>query len=227
MKNDIAIFTPMANEEKNAKKIILELLSYKKFFRKFKYFIIIDKISTDNTYKIVKQIEKKNKSLKVIWAPNNKSIVDAYMQGYKNCLKTNYNWILEIDAGGSHQPKDLLVFLKFMNNKYDCIFGSRFCSGGKMINSNQVNSFRALAQITRSVPAKVKFSKMIFNGSNEFKVEGSAFSDQGIYNFIANLNSKPLIKKASLISMNVATSDQNQAKAYKKGFIILCKLKGI
>ncbi len=141
MKNDIAIFTPMANEEKNAKKIILELLSYKKFFRKFKYFIIIDKISTDNTYKIVKQIEKKNKSLKVIWAPNNKSIVDAYMQGYKNCLKTNYNWILEIDAGGSHQPKDLLVFLKFMNNKYDCIFGSRFCSGGKMINSNFIRYF--------------------------------------------------------------------------------------
>ena len=51
---------------------------------------------------------------------------------------------------------------------------------GKMINSNQVNSFRALAQVTRSVPAKVKFGKMIFNGSNEFKIEGSAFSDQGI-----------------------------------------------
>jgi len=59
MKNDIAIFTPMANEEKNAKKFILKLLFYKKFFRKFKHFIVIDKISTDNTYKIVKQLEKK------------------------------------------------------------------------------------------------------------------------------------------------------------------------
>ena len=98
---------------------------------------------------------------------------------------------------------------------------------GKMINSNQVSSFRALAQITRSVPAKVKFSKMKFNGSNEFKIEGSAFSDQGIYNFIANLNSKSLIEQASLISTNIPTSDQNQATAYKKGFIILCKLKGI
>ena len=63
------------------------------------------------------------------------------MQGYKNCLKTNYNWILEIDAGGSHQPKDLLGFLKFMNNKYDCIFGSRFCLGGKMMNSNFIRYF--------------------------------------------------------------------------------------
>ena len=141
MKNDIAIFTPMANEEKYAKKFILELLSYKKHFKKFKFFIIIDKVSRDNTYKIVKDLEKKNKSLKVIWAPNNKSVVDAYMQGYKNCLKTNYNWILEIDAGGSHKPKDLLRFTKYMDNKYECIFGSRFCLGGRMISSNFVRYF--------------------------------------------------------------------------------------
>ena len=40
IKNDIAIFTPMANEEKNVLKFILELLSYKKYFRRFKCFII-------------------------------------------------------------------------------------------------------------------------------------------------------------------------------------------
>ena len=39
MKKDIAIFTPMANEEKNAEKFILEVLSYKKFFKKFKFFV--------------------------------------------------------------------------------------------------------------------------------------------------------------------------------------------
>ena len=59
------------------------------------------------------------------------------MQGYKNCLKTNYEWILEIDAGGSHKPQNLKNFIRFMNfNKYDCIYGSRFCKGGKMLNSN-------------------------------------------------------------------------------------------
>jgi dolichol-phosphate mannosyltransferase len=141
MKNDIAIFTPMANEEKNAKKFILEVLSYKKFFRKFKFFIIIDKASTDNTYKIVKKLEKNNKYLKIIWAPDNKCIVDAYNKGYEACLSTNYKWILEIDAGGSHSPKDLTSFLKFMNNKYDCILGSRFCVNGKMINSNFIRYF--------------------------------------------------------------------------------------
>jgi len=65
MKNDIAILTPMANEERYAKKFILELLTYRKFFRKFKIFIIIDKASKDNTYNIVKDLEKKKTSLKV------------------------------------------------------------------------------------------------------------------------------------------------------------------
>ncbi len=35
MKQDIAIFTPMANEEKNAKKFILEVLTYRKFLMSF------------------------------------------------------------------------------------------------------------------------------------------------------------------------------------------------
>ena len=37
IKQDIAIFTPMANEEKNAKKFILEVLAYRKFFKEFKF----------------------------------------------------------------------------------------------------------------------------------------------------------------------------------------------
>ena len=141
MKKNISIFTPMANEEKNAEKFILEVLSFRKYFNKFKYFVILDNASHDDTYNIVKKLEKKNKSLKVIWAPKNKSVVDAYMQGYKNCLKTNYEWILEIDAGGSHKPKNLTNFMKFMNLKYDCIYGSRFCKGGKMLNSNFIRYF--------------------------------------------------------------------------------------
>lgn len=136
MKKNISIFTPMANEEKNAEKFILEILSFKKFFNKFKYFVILDNKSEDKTYEIVKRLEKKNKSLKLIWSPKNKTVVDAYLKGYKTCLKTNCDWILEIDAGGSHKPKNLVNFIKFMNLNYDGIYGSRFCVGGKMQNSN-------------------------------------------------------------------------------------------
>ena len=167
MKNDIAIFTPMANEEKNAKKFILEVLSYKKFFRKFKFFIIIDKASTDNTYKIVKKLEKNNKYLKIIWAPDNKCIVDAYNKGYEACLSTNYKWILEIDAGGSHKPKNITNFLKYMNNEYECIFGSRFCNGGKMLNSNFTRFFFSKCG---SLLSKIFFSMKISDTTSGYQM---------------------------------------------------------
>ena len=98
---------------------------------------------------------------------------------------------------------------------------------GKEVHSNQVTSYRALAQIGRSVPVRVQFNKLKYNGSNNIEIEGSAYSDQDILNFISNLNSKELIDQASLVSMDVPTSDQEQSSANKKGFVILCKLKEI
>ena len=93
---------------------------------------------------------------------------------------------------------------------------------GKLVNSNQVLSYKALAQITRSVPLRVNFSKMTFDGSLNITIEGMAFSDQDILNFISNLNEKSLIDQASLVAMKVDGQENN---SNKKGFTILCKLK--
>ena len=98
---------------------------------------------------------------------------------------------------------------------------------GKKVNSNQTGSYRALAQITRSVPVRVQFSKLEFDGSTNITIQGSAFSDQDILNFISNLNEKSLIEQASLVDMNVATTETEQSSSNKKGFTILCKLKGV
>ncbi len=97
---------------------------------------------------------------------------------------------------------------------------------GKLVNSNQIHSYRALAQITRSVPIRVQFTKLEFDGSTNISIQGSAFSDQDILNFIGNLNAKSLIEQASLVSMDVSTSETEQSSSNKKGFTILCKLKG-
>ena len=98
---------------------------------------------------------------------------------------------------------------------------------GKKVNSNQIGSYRALAQITRSVPVRVQFSKLEFDGSTNVTIQGSAFSDQDILNFISNLNEKSLIEQASLVDMNVSTTETEQSSSNKKGFTILCKLKGV
>ena len=97
---------------------------------------------------------------------------------------------------------------------------------GNMVNSNQTVSYRALAQITRSVPQRVQFTDLNFNGNKEIIISGLAFSDQDIINFISNLNGKDLIDQASLKAMNVPKGKNDlQSANNKKGFTILCKLK--
>ena len=97
---------------------------------------------------------------------------------------------------------------------------------GKLVNSNQAFSYRALNQITRSVPQRVTFNTLDFNGSDQIIITGLAFSDQDIINFISNLNNKSLIALASLQAMNVPQKDGDlQAANNKKGFTIMCKLK--
>ena len=96
---------------------------------------------------------------------------------------------------------------------------------GKLVDSNQARSYRSLAQVTRSVPQRVQFPKMTFDGNNSLIIEGVAFSDQDILNFISNLNAKSLIEQASLAAMKNQTGDQASGNNNKKGFTINCKLK--
>ena len=114
-------------------------------------------------------------------------------------------------------------YSKLMKQKNEMQLALRL---GKQVSSNQIQSYRALAQITRSVPVRVQFTKMEFDGSKNISIQGSAFSDQDILNFIGNLNAKSLIEQASLVSMDVSTSETEQSSSNKKGFTILCKLKG-
>ena len=137
-------------------------------------------------------------------------------------INNNSEQLTEFDAIQAEFDKHNSEFSKLVRKKNEM---ERALNLGKLINSNQKTSYRALAQITRSVPARVQFSKMEFNGSNTLVIEGVAFSDQDILTFIGNLNAKSLIDQASLVSMNVP-SEGASSSANKKGFIINCMLKG-
>ena len=93
---------------------------------------------------------------------------------------------------------------------------------GKKIKSNQAQTFITLAQISKSVPPRVNFSKLEFDGTTKITLEGTAGSDQDIITFIANLNKQSFIENASLASMNVPQSDKN---TNQKGFIVICLMK--
>ena len=91
----------------------------------------------------------------------------------------------------------------------------------KTIKSNKRINFRILAQIASSVPKRVKFDSIDYNGSDLVMIRGSAYGDQDILKLIGNLNNQKLISQASLASMSAPNNTQ-AGKQPMKGFTIAC-----
>jgi dolichol-phosphate mannosyltransferase len=127
----LAIVCPMANEQQSAVAFVGRMLEESAPFKNVVFFAILDTVSQDSTLDLLRTMAKEEPRLKVVWAPENRCVVDAYIRGYEEALSTSADWILEVDAGFSHQPEDLRKFFAPMLEGYRCIFGSRFCEGGR------------------------------------------------------------------------------------------------
>lgn len=131
----LGIVCPMANEEQTVASFVPEVLEYCLGFRGVTFFAVLDKKSTDHTFQRLQDLRSAYPQLSIIWAPENRCVVDAYVRGYREALGAQCDWILEMDAGYSHQPSDLPAFFEKITEGYECIFGSRFCKGGCMVNA--------------------------------------------------------------------------------------------
>ena len=73
----------------------------------------------------------------------------------------------------------------------------------KSLKSNKDLSYRILAQIASSVPKRVRFDEVKYNGDIKVTIQGVAASDQDILKFIRNLGKQSYVKQASLSSMKL------------------------
>lgn len=130
----LGIVCPMANEAAAAVTFVLEVLAACRpfSFKSVTFFAILDNVSKDNTRELLEALSREQPQLLVVWAPDNRSVVDAYLCGYREALAAGCDWILEIDAGFSHQPSDIPKFFAAMANGYQCVFATRFAQGGSI-----------------------------------------------------------------------------------------------
>ena len=92
----------------------------------------------------------------------------------------------------------------------------------KTLSSNKELTYRILAQVASSVPNRVKFDQVEFNGSNRLTIQGLAASDQDILKFIENLGKQKLIEQASLSSMKLPSYKAGSVSM--KGFRVFVKI---
>ena len=105
----LGIVCPMANERKTAELFVCDVLEEcRKFdFKSVLFFVILDGASKDGTIDIMHNLSKQVYELNVVFALENQCVVDAYIRGYREAISSACDWILEIDAGYSHQPSDI------------------------------------------------------------------------------------------------------------------------
>ena len=91
------------------------------------------------------------------------------------------------------------------------------------LKSNKELSYRVLAQIASSVPTRLRFDQVDYNGRFLLTIQGVAASDQDILKFIENLGKQDLIDQASLSSMRLP--QRSKSGTTMKGFRVFVKIK--
>jgi dolichol-phosphate mannosyltransferase len=143
--NDWALVVPLANEEKEFDLFVAELRKVLDRLETGKVYFVVDNASKDNTLLLCQNLSESDKRFVTVWSPENKNVVDAYLKGYRVALENGHEIIIEMDAGLSHDPRAIPMFLRVLNEGNECAFGSRFINGGSM--SDSPFSRRSLSKI--------------------------------------------------------------------------------
>ena len=120
------IFTATYNEEKNIDKLLNRINSVSKNID----ILIIDDNSPDGTGLKLNQIKEYQKNLNVIIRPKKLGLDTAHKYAYDFALKNNYLKLITLDADLSHDPGEIPLMIKILDN-HKFVIGSRYMRGGK------------------------------------------------------------------------------------------------
>ena len=93
--------------------------------------LFFDKTKDLNTFNKCKNLEKNSKKFLVKYDSKTLNLADAYFRLYKFCSSLNTEWVLSMNAGWRHNPKDISKFTRFFNKNKKCIWGYRDKSSNK------------------------------------------------------------------------------------------------
>ena len=125
----IAIIIPTFNEKGNLETLLRAILSLN---IKNLEILVIDDNSEDGTGKIAENFSKRY-PVKLISRPRKLGLGTAYVAGFREILKSNPNFIIQMDADLSHDPKAIPEMLEKIKNA-DAVVGSRYIKNGKIEN---------------------------------------------------------------------------------------------
>ena len=129
--NDAIVIIPTYNEIENIEDIVRAIFALEKSFN----ILVVDDNSPDLTHLKVKELQKEFNDLHLEIRKDKSGLGTAYIHGFKWCLNHGYEYIFEMDADFSHNPKDLIkLYNACHTNDADMAIGSRYVKGVNVVN---------------------------------------------------------------------------------------------
>ncbi|OGC86748.1 MAG: dolichyl-phosphate beta-D-mannosyltransferase [candidate division Zixibacteria bacterium RBG_16_48_11] len=123
------VIVPTYNEKENIERIIPEILSQDQRL----HVLVVDDNSPDGTGQIADRLAQQNGRVFVLHREKKSGLGQAYLAGFKYALEKKFDYVFEMDADFSHDPKYLPEFLRAIQNA-DLVLGSRYISGVNVVN---------------------------------------------------------------------------------------------
>jgi dolichol-phosphate mannosyltransferase len=120
---------PTFNEAGNIKHAVEELFIHNANVD----LLIVDDDSPDGTGELADQLALTNSRVKVMHRKEKQGLGAAYIAGFNYGFESNYEFVVEMDADGSHRAEDLPKLLAVCQDN-DLVIGSRYVKGGQTRN---------------------------------------------------------------------------------------------
>ena len=129
---DAVVIIPTYNEIENIEAIIRAVFKQDKAFD----ILVVDDNSPDLTALRVNELQNEFSEQLFLEVRKEKAgLGTAYIHGFKWCLEKGYEYIFEMDADFSHNPKDLVRLYKACaSDGADVCIGSRYIKGVNVVN---------------------------------------------------------------------------------------------
>jgi len=155
------IIFPTYNEKENIEIIIPDVLERDHRIN----VLVVDDNSPDGTGEIADRLAAEDSRISVLHRQNKEGLGRAYIAGFKWAIERKFDYIFEMDADYSHDPKFVPHFLKAIE-EYDLVLGSRYISGVNVINWPMK---RLLLSYYANVYARIVTGLPVRDGTGGFK----------------------------------------------------------
>jgi len=125
----VLVVVPTYNEIKNLPQIVPEILRQDPRIE----VLVVDDGSPDGTGELADRMGEEDPRIHCLHRTRKQGLGKAYLAGFQWALERDYEFIFEMDADFSHDPKYLPGFLRAVEDA-DLVIGSRYKTGVNVIN---------------------------------------------------------------------------------------------